>query len=165
MVGSSLPAFLRFGGLLSSPASGRPRRPDCHQLQQAIASTINRPAICSRSAANSLPLVVAYLTAGAPSGFRPQSRKHEVRIRQFQNIDCRLAYPFANAKRSRSRTPCSACFIRSRSGIVNHNPAPAEGTDARIDIVPLWQFSDCRYRSFRVSASRRERAELALGRL
>src|SRR6266446_8684234 len=44
--------------------------------------------------------------------------------------------------------PCYPCFIRSRSGIAgsyNDNPAPAQGADARIDIVRLWQFHGCRY--------------------
>ena len=38
----------------------------------------------------------------------------------------------------RSRTPCSSCFIRSRSGIANSsndNPAPAQGADARKDVL------------------------------
>src|SRR6266852_3633096 len=57
------------------------------------------------------------------------------------------AYPFAIAKRGRSRTPCSSCFIRSRSGIANSyndNPAAA-GADARIDIIRIWQFRDRNY--------------------
>src|SRR6266851_3394586 len=56
--------------------------------------------------------------------------------------------PLANRPR-RSRTPCSACFIRSRSGIANSyndNPAPAQGADARIDIVRLWQLFGCQCR-------------------
>jgi len=37
----------------------------------------------------------------------------------------------------RSRTPCSTCFIRSRSGIANSyndNPAPAQDANVRKDI-------------------------------
>jgi len=47
-----------------------------------------------------------------------------------------IARPVANRPR-RSRTPCSPCFIWSRSGIPNFhndNPAPAQGVDARRNI-------------------------------
>jgi hypothetical protein len=53
--------------------------------------------------------------------------------------------PLANRPR-RSRTPCSPCFIRSRSGIANsHNiiPAPAQGAEGREHIVLPWQFNGC----------------------
>src|SRR5438128_6206166 len=53
--------------------------------------------------------------------------------------------PLANRPR-RSRTPCSPCFIRSRSGIANShndNPAPAQAVEVREDIVLLWQFNGC----------------------
>ncbi len=43
--------------------------------------------------------------------------------------------PLANRPR-RSRTPCSPCFIWSRSGIANSydNPTPVQGADVRKDI-------------------------------
>jgi hypothetical protein len=36
-------------------------------------------------------------------------------------------------------------------------PHPAHGLDARIDMVRPWQFSDCRYRSFRGSDAKARR--------
>src|SRR6266436_9315587 len=48
----------------------------------------------------------------------------------------------------RSRTPCSPCFIWSRSGIANSyndNPAPARGADDCRGIIFLWQFDGSHY--------------------
>ena len=74
----------------------------------------------------------------------PGSRKRAARLTRSRQPRCRPDCPTGPWRTARTgpAPPVPPCFIRSRSGIANSyndNPAPAQGADAHIDIIRLWQ--------------------------
>jgi hypothetical protein len=62
----------------------------------------------------------------------------------------RLEFALRKTARGRSRAPCSACFIRSRSGIANslkNKWRRLRGADAHDDTMRLWRYYSCRCRN------------------